>query len=167
MLHADVLDEALLRRARSGDAAAIVEFATRWWPIVSRVAWSMLGNTSQAIATTEEVLGVALHSPQPPAAPMRLSMYRLAIWLAIIRRRSSRTDPRPRTPVFEALTSLDNQDRAAFLLRDVERLSTAEAAAILEISPAEVRGQAHRARMQLTRALGQAADALDLERLSA
>jgi hypothetical protein len=164
-----VLDEALLRRARSGDPAAFVEFATRWWPIVSRVAWCMLGSASQAVATTEEVLGVALHSPQPPAAPVPVSMYRLAIWLAIIRRRSSRSASRPQTPVFEALSGLDNQDRTAFVLRDVERLSIAEVAAILESSPAEVLGQAHRARLQLTRALGQAADALDLdvERLSA
>jgi len=168
-LKESVLDEALLRSARSGDPAAFVEFATRCWPIVSRVAWCMLGSASQAVATTEEVLGVALHSPQPPAAPVRVSMYRLAIWLAIIRRRSCRSAPRLQTPVFEAMTGVDNQDRAAFVLRDVERLSIAEVATILESSPAEVLAQAHRARLQLTRALGPSAEALDMdvERLSA
>jgi DNA-directed RNA polymerase specialized sigma24 family protein len=155
-----IADEVLVRRARSGDPAACVEFATRWWPIVSRVAWSMLGSTSQALATTEEVLGVALHSPQPLAAPVRFSLYRLAIWLAIIRRRSSRRAARPHTPLFDALTDLDNQDRAAFVLRDVEQLSLSDAAAILEILPAEVQSQAHRARMQLTRVLGEAASAV-------
>jgi RNA polymerase sigma-70 factor, ECF subfamily len=165
-------DEAVMRKARSGDPAAFVEFATRWWPIVSRVAWSMLGNASQALATTEEVLGVALHSAQPPALPVRLSMYRLAIWLAIIRRRSSERAARPQTSVFEALGGLDNRDRAALVLRDVEQLSVADAAAVLEISPAEARSQAHRARMQLTRTLGETAsadylDADDGERLSA
>jgi predicted DNA-binding protein (UPF0251 family) len=127
----------------------------------------MLGHTSQAIATTEEVLGVALHSPQPLAGPARLSMYRLAIWLAIIRRRSSARAARPRTPVFDALSDLDSQDRAAFVLRDVEQLSVADAAAILEIAPAEVRSQTHRARMHLTRALGETATAFEIERLSA
>src|ERR1043165_4239856 len=163
-------DEVLVRKARSGDPVAFAEFATRWWPVVSRVAWSMLGNASQALATTEEVLGVALHSAQRPAPPVRLSMSRLAIWLAIIRRRSSRRAARPQTSVFEALGGLDNQDRAVFVLRDVEQLSVAEGAAVLEISPAEGRGQAHRARMQLTRTLGETAgdlDADDGERLSA
>jgi DNA-directed RNA polymerase specialized sigma24 family protein len=156
-------DELLLRRARSGDPVAVVQFASRFWPMISRVAWSMLGNTPQAIATTEEVLGVALHSSQPPGPPVRLSMYRLAIWLAIIRRRSSRRAPPAQTEIFDALANVDNQDRAAFVLRDVEQLPVSDVAAILEISPAEVQGKAHRATMQLTRVLGPLASASALE----
>ena len=122
----------------SGDRAAFVEFATRWWPIVARVAWSLLGNTPQSLAVTEEVLDTALCSREPFDQPVRFSMYRLAIWLAFARRRSS---PRP-----DGMTSMD---RAALALRDVEDVPIADAAVILGISPEEIRTRVHRARMAL------------------
>ena len=155
-------DEALVQRARSGDRGAFVEFATRWWPVVSRVAWSMLGNGSQAVAVTEEVLGMVLLSPARPDIPIRLWLYRLALWLAIIRSRSQLCATRPDSRLFEALGGLDNKDRAAFVLRDVERLSVGDAAAVLDVSPAELRAQAHRARLHLVRVLGDESGALDL-----
>jgi len=158
-----ISDECLLQLARSGNPTAIVEFARRYWPIVLRIAWSMLGDTAHAITATEEVFGVALHSPAPPGIPIGLWMYRFAIWLAIVRRRSGARAARPGTPLFEALGGLDNQDRAAFVLRDVERLAASDVAAILESSPAEIGKRVHRARIHLTRALGDSASAANLE----
>jgi len=154
-------DEVLLQKARSGNRDAFVQFARRFWPIVGRVAWSMVGDVSQALRATEEVLGIALHSSQRPEIPVRLWIYRLAIWLAIVRRRSGRSAARPETPLFEALGGLDCKDRAALVLCDVEGVAVADAGAILEASPAEIRKHAHRARIHLARVLG--ADAIDLE----
>ena len=134
-------DEVLVSQARSGNLAAFVEFATRWWPVIARVAWSLLGNAPQALAVTEEVLDTALCSRDSCEEPVRFSMYRLAIWLAFARRRSG---PRP-----DGMTSMD---RAAVTLRDVEDVPVAEAAAILGISAEEIRMRVQRARMALINA---------------
>ena len=146
-------DEVLLRRARRGESAAFVDFATRWWPAISRLAWSMLGSTTQAIAVTEEVIRIALESVEPPRLPVACSMYRLAIWLAIIRRRSSFGTADRSVPLLAALDGLDNLDRAAFLLREVEHVSASEAATILEIPASHLQARIHRSRVCLTQAL--------------
>jgi RNA polymerase sigma-70 factor (ECF subfamily) len=57
--------------------------------------------------------------------------------------------------VREVLLRLDPVDRAAFVLREVEELSTEEVAAVLGISPAHVRHRVHRASLILTGFLGQ------------
>jgi RNA polymerase sigma-70 factor (ECF subfamily) len=56
--------------------------------------------------------------------------------------------------VQEALARLDEPHRAALVLRDLEELSSEEAADILGISPDAVRQRVHRARMQLRAMLG-------------
>jgi len=48
-----------------------------------------------------------------------------------------------------AIAALPESLRVAFLLRDVEGLSTAETAQILDISPGAVKVRLHRARLQL------------------
>lgn len=53
----------------------------------------------------------------------------------------------------EALASLDESHRAAIVLRDLEELSSEEAADILGTSPEAVRQRAHRARLRLREAL--------------
>lgn len=160
----DAVDEVLVRRARAGDGAAFEAFARRWWPVIGRFAWSMLGNTPQAIAVTEEVLGTVLESPRTPDIPIGRLMYRLAIWLAIVRRRRSNTRAiAPASPVLQALDRLNRMDRAAFLLRDVEQLSLSETAATLESPAAEVETQVHRARVLLAHLLGDLANSLDLD----
>ena len=158
-----VADEVLVRRARAADGAAFVDFAGRWWPLIGRFAWSMLGNASQALAVTEEVIGTVLESPQAPEVPVGRFMYRLAIWLAIARRRSNARAVAPASPVLQALDRLNRMDRAAFLLRDVEQLSIAETAAILESPATEVQAQVHRARVSLAHLLGELASSLDLD----
>jgi RNA polymerase sigma-70 factor (ECF subfamily) len=48
-----------------------------------------------------------------------------------------------------ALAELDDAHRAALVLRDLEGLSSHEAAAVLGVSPAAVRQRAHRAKLRL------------------
>ena len=149
-----VTDEVLVRRARAGDGAAFVKFATRWWPVVGRVAWSMLGNVAQAVTVTEEAIRIVLESPQEPEPPITCCMYRLVVWLAILRRRSNLCAAlAPASPMFDALDRLNSVDRAALLLRDVEQLSVPEVAAVLECEAAEVRARVHRARLLVARSL--------------
>jgi DNA-directed RNA polymerase specialized sigma24 family protein len=158
-----VPDEVLLNQARGGDGAAVVSFANRWWPVIGRFAWSMLGNASQAAAVTREVVETALQSPRPPEIPVGRFMYQLALWLAIIRRRSSAFAAVLGTPILQALHRLNRTERAAFLLRDVEQLSLAETAAVLEGSVSQVQAQVHRARLVLTDVLGGLAEAVALD----
>jgi len=51
--------------------------------------------------------------------------------------------------VREALAELDEPQRAALVLRDLEEMSAEEAAEILGVSPEAVRQRAHRARLKL------------------
>jgi len=155
-------DETLVRRARAGDNAAFAAFACRHWPAIGRFAWSMLGNAQQAIAVTEEVIGTVLQGPQEPEMPVARFMYRLALWLAIVRRRANGGTAAASSPVMQALDSLNRAERAAFLLRDVEELSAADAAAILEQPMAEVEAHLHHARLSLTNLLGEVATSIDV-----
>jgi DNA-directed RNA polymerase specialized sigma24 family protein len=156
-----MVDEVLVRRARAGDGAAFVRFATRWWPRIGRFAWGMLRNASQARAVTEEVIGAVLESPHPPELPVARFMYRLALWLVVVRRRANGSAVAAESPILDALDRLDHMDRAAFLLRDVEQLSLRETAAVLESSETEVQARIHRSRVLLTHLLGDLANALD------
>ena len=54
-----------------------------------------------------------------------------------------------RDSIREAINTLSDANRAAFLLRDVEGLSTKEAAETLEISESALKVRLMRARMQL------------------
>src|ERR1019366_6632585 len=58
-----------------------------------------------------------------------------------------------------ALTQLDESHRAALVLRDLEGLSSEEAAEVLGISPDAVRQRAHRARLRLRELLREVVDA--------
>jgi RNA polymerase sigma-70 factor (ECF subfamily) len=54
----------------------------------------------------------------------------------------------------EALDLLDENYRAVFVLRDLEEMSTEEAARVLEITPEAVRQRLHRARLMIRGYLG-------------
>jgi len=159
-VNGQVADEVLVQEARVGNGDAFMRFATRWWPVIARVAWSMLGDKAQAIAVTEEVIGIALDSPRPAETPLHCFMYRLAIWLAILRRRSRLSAVVPASPILAALDGLQHMDRAALVLRDVADCSIPELAAILESSKTEVQERLHRARVRMAHVLG---DPLDRE----
>jgi len=140
----------LLERAGSGDAAAVVEFATRWWASVSRISWNMLGNVSEAAAVTEEVLLTSLNAPKTARGRLEISMYRLAIRLSIARRRSGHRAHGSPTQLHRALDELNDLDRAALVLCDGEGLAAEEAGRVLEASSEETRARVHLARALLT-----------------
>jgi RNA polymerase sigma-70 factor (ECF subfamily) len=56
--------------------------------------------------------------------------------------------------VREALAQLDESQRAALVLRDLEGLSSEDAASVLGVSPDVVRQRAHRARLRMREQLG-------------
>jgi len=58
------MDETLVHRARQGDAAALVEFATRWWGPIYRIALNMLGSASEAAEATEQTFRLAIRFPE-------------------------------------------------------------------------------------------------------
>jgi RNA polymerase sigma-70 factor (ECF subfamily) len=59
--------------------------------------------------------------------------------------------------VHDALDALDDAQRTALILRDLEELSTEEVAEIVGASPEAVRQRAHRARLKLREALARVA----------
>jgi DNA-directed RNA polymerase specialized sigma24 family protein len=132
-----------------GDPAVLVRFATRWWSPVYRICWNMLANTSEAAAVTEETLLRGIRAAKPDDLPLRISLYRLAAWLALVRRRSGVPPMGRRSRTLEALDQLDDRDRAALVLRDGEQLPVEEVATILGTSAADVRARVHRARLLL------------------
>ncbi len=134
----------------SKDAAEenLVRFATRWWVPVYRISWNMLGNTAEAAAVTEETLLRELRSATP-GVPRRMSLYRLATWLALVRRRAGVPPMGRRSTTLQALDHLDDRDRAALVLRDGEQLPVEEVATILNTSAPDVRARVHRARLVL------------------
>lgn len=142
-------DDLLLGRARRGDRVAFAQMATRWWPPVFRLALNMLANASQASAATEETVFALLESQASSDVPIRTLVYRLALQFSLLRRRWIPPALEPSVPIREALQRLDDLDRAALLLRDVEMLPVEEVASILQISPKDVRTRAHRARLLL------------------
>jgi len=147
-------DELLVEQARRGDTAALVQFATRWWAPIYRICWNMLGNSSDAATLTEDALLTNLRSSQSDDVPLRISLYRSAIGLTLVRSRSGPGGNGGRTRIREALERLDDLDRASVILRDVEGFPLHEVASILRASPAEIRSRAHRARLLLIGFLG-------------
>ena len=101
-------DETLMQRARQGDAAALVEFATRWWGPIYRIALNMLGNASDAADATEQTFRLALRIPESIAfqGAFGISLRGAAIDLLLLRCAPS--------PQIEA-------DSTASVLRRIER----------------------------------------------
>ena len=131
------------------DPNALVRFATRWWVPVYRISWNMLGNTSEAAAVAEETVLRGLRSEKPADLPLRITLYRLATWLALVRRRAGVPSMGRRSTTLQALDHLDDRDRAALVLRDGEQLQVEEVAAILGTSAGDIRVRVHRARLIL------------------
>jgi RNA polymerase sigma-70 factor (ECF subfamily) len=156
-------DEMLLERTRLGDTVAFSVLATRYWRIVHRLAWNMLSDPAAPAQVAEATFISLLRSGDafPPAVPFRTSLYRVVLGESWRRLR-----PAPRSApgggagrpvgqrIREALQRLEVLDRAAFLLRAIESLSSEEAGAVLGIAPASIRQRTHRATVMMTAFLG-------------
>jgi RNA polymerase sigma-70 factor (ECF subfamily) len=186
-------DDVLSERMRRGDRDAFATLTTRYWAAVHRIAWNMLPDQSKAGEVAEETFLQALRSPGwfPRDAPFKVSLYRLAIVLSLIRHQPGRAlRAESHSPQFDAsgrlvvpegdwselaergdlaerirdgLDRVEELDRAAFVLRVMEEVPLEEAAAILRTSSESIRGRAHRACLLLTGFLGRLAGAAEGE----
>jgi RNA polymerase sigma-70 factor, ECF subfamily len=171
-------DETMVARARDGDTHAFEALVRRYQRPMYRLAARMLGDTGEAEDVTQEVFVTAwrrLPEIREDKA-IRAWLYRIATnrCLNILRSR------RPTAPLYEevipaaspaaspearaearqrlvalraALGRLTDEQRACWLLREVEELSYAEIAGILHTTPQAVRGRLARARAELGEAM--------------
>lgn len=177
-------DHLLYERVRRGDRSAFATLTTRYWAAVHRIVHNMSPDQSKASELVEKTFLHALRSPGwfPRDAPFKVSLYRLAIVLSLTQQRPCpASSAESLLPQFDAsgrlafpegdwseltgrrdlperirdgLDQVEGLDRAAFVLRAVEEVPLAEAAAILQTSSEKIRDQAHRACLVLTRFLG-------------
>ncbi len=174
-------DDVLSERMRRGDRGAVATLTTRYWAAVHRIAWNMLPDQSKAGEVAKETFLQALRSPGwfPRDAPFKVSLYRLAIVLSLIRHQPGRASrAESHSPQFDVSGRLvvpegDWSDLAGRrdlaerirdgLLRAMEEVPLAEAAAILRTSSESIRHRAHRACLLLTGFLGRLAGAAEGE----
>jgi RNA polymerase sigma-70 factor (ECF subfamily) len=170
-------DETLVARARDGDTRAFEALVRRYQAPIYRLAVRMLNDAGEAEDVTQEVFVAAwrrLPGIQEYKA-VRAWLYRIATnrCLNILRARkptaplqeetipaSPAASPEARAEAHErlaalraALGQLTAEQRACWLLREVEELSYAEIAGILHTTPQAVRGRLARARAELGEAM--------------
>lgn len=158
-------DQALLERTRRGDKLAFAALATRHWETVHRLARIMLSDAAAPAQIAEATFLSLLRSGDafPPGVPFRTSLYRVVLGESWRRLRSApKRGPRASWAersvarrIRAGVQHLDALDRAAFALREVESLSSAEVGAILGIAPASIRRRTHRATLVLMSSLPQ------------
>src|ERR1700687_6226399 len=162
-------DEALVRRARRGEAASFVQLSMRWWTPLYRIGWYLLGSKSGAAQIAEATLLQALRSSGSLATgvPLRIFLLQLAVRLAMKRRPSSSRALEHQTETEglpQALKRVDDANGRPSVRREVERLSPGEAPAVLCTSPEDIRARTHRVYLFLMGFLGQTAPELDFSR---
>ena len=171
-------DETLVARAQDGDTRAFEALVRRYQRPIYRLAVRMLDDTGEAEDVTQEVFVTAwrrLPGIQEGKA-VRAWLYRIATnrCLNILRARkptaplheetipaaSPAGSPEAQAEAHErllalraALDRLTAEQRACWLLREVEELSYAEIAGILHTTPPAVRGRLARARAELGEAM--------------
>ncbi len=174
-------DALLLRRLRQGEARAIERFWRREFPAVHRLCLGFLADASEADDAAQDAM-LRLLDRLPRYDPARsFRAWRNAVVLNLCRDRrrgagrraaahqrlAERPPARPPLPrpdqiserselrelIGAALGVLPDREREAFVLRDLEGLSGAEAAAAMDITPATVRSLLSLARRRLRREL--------------
>jgi RNA polymerase sigma-70 factor (ECF subfamily) len=151
-------DESLVERAQRGEVEAFVTLTKRHWETVCRVAWNMLPGEGQALEVAAATFLAVRESREafPPGVPFLTSLYRVALGESWRRLQDEAVACELTTAsrIRATLQRLDSLDRAAFLLREIEEVSLADAATILGITPASVRERTHRATLLLTGVFG-------------
>ena len=173
---ADALFAALADRARGGDLAAFDELMTLTERRVVSIAWRMLGDKDDARDAAQEVFLRVYRSlgRYRTGEPFMAWVYRITVNVChdVGRRRRRHSDrnvpldghepvdtraalddlvleSQRRELVARALESLSEREREAFVLRDLEGLSTDEVARLLGTRPVTVRSQASMARTKV------------------
>lgn len=175
-------DEVLVRAAQLGDPTAMEAIVLRHGPGMYRFALRMVGgNAADAAEVVQEAFISATRSIQTfqSRSSLRTWLYRLATRRAADLQRKSRPTPvddellsvitpagggDPLQDVMDrelvaalqvALAELSWEQRAVWLLREIEEMGYAEIAATLGLTPDAVRGQLHRGRRNLAERMAQ------------
>ena len=167
----------LLKRAIAGDVSAFERIIVRYERRVLSLAWRLLGKQEDAQDASQEVFLRAfryLHrfDSRRPFEPWLMKMaVNVCHDLGKKRQRQPEglRDPdtvqatgsphddlhseERRKILYQALQELPEKERAAIVLRDIEGLSTAEVAEILNSSEATVRSQICTARLKIRKAV--------------
>lgn len=186
-------DEALARRAASGDESAFEALVGRFQGRVYRLARRLTGADGDAQDVLQETFLQAYRNLPGFRGEAKFStwIYRIATNAALMQNRTRARRPvepldtymphfddagrfarepadlslaaradelldrrRLVAQALEGIDRLPESCRAAFVLRDLEEMPTAEVAAVLGIEPAAVRQRVHRARLLLRGFLG-------------
>ena len=171
--------DAIIERARNGDAAAFDQLMMAHQQRVMATAWRMLGNREDARDAAQEVflrLYKHLHK-YDPQQDFSGWLYRIIINVcrdAARKRKNNHSSFEAETKaghlselmsndnsehaaikseqhaiVMKALSTLTEKERTVIVLRDLEGLSTAEVAQILGSSPTTIRSQISTARTKI------------------
>ena len=171
--------DAIIERARNGDAAAFDQLMMAHQQRVMATAWRMLGNREDARDAAQEVflrLYKHLHKYDPQQEFFGW-LYRIIINVcrdAARKRKNNQSSFEAETEaghltelvsndnsehaaikseqhaiVMKALSTLTEKERTVIVLRDLEGLSTAEVAQILGSSPTTIRSQISTARTKI------------------
>jgi RNA polymerase sigma-70 factor (ECF subfamily) len=174
---ADLDDVTLVVRAREGDVTAFEILVRRYRVPVYRIAVRILLDTSRASDTAQEAFITAWRRLYEVKAEQAFAawLYRITVTRAL----STLRTVRPSVPLAEladtsdrfpgpeehaladglaaalrcALSHLTPEQRACWVLREMEGLSYEEVATVLNTTPGAVRGRLHRARPQLAKEL--------------
>jgi RNA polymerase sigma-70 factor (ECF subfamily) len=142
----DVVQETFLKAMTSADR---FEGRSRLATWLYRVAYNA---SLDRLRERSRLVSVAEDGDEPPDAPATLVRFERSPE-AMLR------DAETREALEQAIASLPPALRAAFLLRDVEGLSTADAAEALGLSEANLKVRLHRARLRLRERMSEFVDA--------
>lgn len=176
LAYATLDDATLVVRAREGDVTAFEDLVRRYRVPVYRIAVRILDDPGSAADTAQEAFVTAWRRLPEVKAEQAFAawLYRIAATRAL----STLRTVRPCAPLDEAaardrfpgpeehaladglatalkcaLNRLTPEQRACWILREMEGLSYEEVATILHTTPGAVRGRLHRARPQLAQEL--------------
>lgn len=186
-------DAALLEQSRAGNASATGELLARYEKQVYRFGLRMCGNEQDARDVLQETLLAAFKHLDTFREQAQLStwLYQVARSFCIKQRRRREAQPAQHEPldtaevkamaadatgpdvraharevgqvIQAAMNTLENDQREAIILRDVEGLSAEDAAAVVGISVAALKSRLHRARVELKLSLAAVLDGPDAD----
>ena len=170
-------DATLVVRAREGDVTAFETLVRRYRVPVYRIAVRILSDSCRAADTAQEAFVTAWRRLPEIKAEQAFAawLYRITVTRAL----STLRAVRPYVPLEELATASDRfpgpeeralanelaaalrcalnrltpEQRACWILREMEGLSYEEVATVLHTTPGAVRGRLHRARLQLAEEL--------------
>lgn len=176
----DSPEVALARRLVQGDQEAMQQFVEIFQRKVFQYTWLMCGHREDAEEVAQDTLLKVFENWEQLRDPEHIKpwVFRIARNCCMLKRRKSVFAPAEELPIDDvavesaagapdeillrkeihaelerALRAIPENYRSVILLRDVEELSTAETASLLEITEDNVKQRLHRGRAMLRKAL--------------